>query len=103
MSMDVAAHGARGKKVTHRMDRAALRFAVPVGRVLFALIFLLSTMGNFSRETIAYATSQGVPFAGFLVPLSGLLSLAYGLSVALPATARGSAPGSSSPSSSPSP
>lgn len=58
-----------------------LRYAVPVGRVLFAAIFVASALGHFSQETVAYAASQGVPFANFLVPLSGLIALAGGLSV----------------------
>lgn len=56
---------------------------VPAGRVLFAAIFILASLGHFAPGTIAYAASQGVPFAKVLVPAAGLLALAGGLSVAL--------------------
>lgn len=67
---------------------SATRFLVPAGRVLFAAIFLLSAQGHFSQDTIAYAASQGVPLANVLVPISGLLALAGGLSVLLGFRAR---------------
>src|SRR5713101_7834840 len=56
---------------------------VPLGRFLFALIFVLSGVNNFSRQAIGYAASQGVPLASLLVPLSGILALAGGLSILL--------------------
>jgi putative oxidoreductase len=55
---------------------------VLVGRVLFALIFVMSSFGHFSKQTIAYAASQGVPLASIAVPFSGVLALLGGLSVA---------------------
>ncbi len=61
----------------------ALAWLVPLGRVLFALIFVMSGLGHFSRQTIGYAASQGVPFASFFVPLSGILAIVGGLGVAL--------------------
>jgi putative oxidoreductase len=66
-----------------RLDRmVATRWLVPVGRVFFALLFVISGFGHFSRETIAYAAAQGVPAPELLVPFSGLLALAGGLMVA---------------------
>jgi putative oxidoreductase len=56
---------------------------VVLGRFLFALIFLLSGFTHFSKQTIDYAASQGVPLASVAVPLSGILALAGGLSVLL--------------------
>lgn len=56
---------------------------VLLGRFLFALIFLMSGPSHFSKQTIAYAASQGVPLAGIAVPLSGILALAGGLSILL--------------------
>jgi putative oxidoreductase len=38
---------------------------------------------HFSKQTIAFAAAQGVPFASFAVPLSGVLALAGGLSILL--------------------
>jgi putative oxidoreductase len=39
--------------------------------------------GHFSKHSIGYAASQGVPLASVLVPLSGVLALAGGLSILL--------------------
>jgi putative oxidoreductase len=56
---------------------------VLLGRFLFALIFLLAGPSHFSQQTIAFATSQGVPLAHFVVPASGILALLGGLSILL--------------------
>jgi putative oxidoreductase len=56
---------------------------VVAGRVLFSLLFITSGLGHFSRQTIAYGASQGVPWASIAVPLSGLVALAGGLSILL--------------------
>jgi putative oxidoreductase len=61
---------------------------VLLGRLLFVLIFLLAGPSHFSKATIAFAASQGVPFASFAVPLSGVLAIAGGLSVLLGYRAR---------------
>src|SRR2546428_12460508 len=63
--------------------RIPMRYLVLAGRVLYAAIFIASALGHFSRAEIGYAAHQGVPLANVLVPLSGLLALAGGLSVAL--------------------
>jgi putative oxidoreductase len=56
---------------------------VLLGRLLFVLIFLNSGLGNFSKQTIAYGASHGVPLASLTVPAAGVLALAGGLSVLL--------------------
>jgi len=56
---------------------------VLLGRFLFALIFLLAVPSHFSQQTIALATSQGVPLAHVAVPASGILALLGGLSILL--------------------
>lgn len=56
---------------------------VLVGRALYVLIFLMGGAGHFSKPTIGYAASQGVPLATILVPLSGVIALAGGLSILL--------------------
>jgi putative oxidoreductase len=58
-------------------------YMVPLGRLLFSIIFILASLHHFQSGTIGYATNQGVPFAVILVPLSGLMILAGGLSVLL--------------------
>jgi putative oxidoreductase len=63
-----------------RDSRAVLALA---GRVLFGLIFLMAPLTHFAPQTIAYAAQAGVPFASILVPASGVLALAGGLSVLL--------------------
>jgi putative oxidoreductase len=58
-----------------------MKVAVLLGRVLFSLIFLFTIPGHFSPQMIGYAASQGVPAASFLVPLSGVIAFAGGLSI----------------------
>jgi putative oxidoreductase len=54
---------------------------VPFGRLLFSLIFILSSYGHFTGDLIPIAEGKGVPFAGIMVPFSGLIALIGGLSV----------------------
>jgi len=67
---------------------ALTRRLVPLGRAMFAAIFLVSAPGHFGQGAISYAASQGVPMPGLLVPLSGVLALLGGLSVLLGFRAR---------------
>ncbi len=53
------------------------------GRLLFALIFLMAGPNHFAHQSIAFAATQGVPLASFLVPLSGVIALLGGLSILL--------------------
>jgi putative oxidoreductase len=64
------------------------RAVVLLGRVLFAAVFLSAGPGHFSKQTIAYAASHGVPFASIAVPLSGIIAVAGGLSILLGYRAR---------------
>jgi len=54
-----------------------------LGRILFSSIFLLAALGHFKHQEIAYAAAQGVLLASFMVPFSGILALAGGLSILL--------------------
>ncbi len=65
-----------------------MSFIVLIGRVFFTAIFLMSASGHFSQGTIDYAANQGVPMAGLLVPVAGVLAIAGGLSVLLGFQAR---------------
>jgi len=58
-------------------------FVVPLGRVLLALIFILSAPHLISGAATAQAQHHGVPLASLAVPLAGILALVGGLSVAL--------------------
>jgi len=55
---------------------------IVLGRILFSLIFIVAGVNHFSPDTIAFAAQQGVPGAGALVPISGLMSILGGLSIA---------------------
>jgi len=56
---------------------------VVLGRLLFALIFLVAGANHFNKQAIGYAASQGVPLASIAVPLSGVLAIGGGLSILL--------------------
>jgi putative oxidoreductase len=60
-----------------------MKFLFPLGRVLFALNFILAFPYHFTHGAIQVAAEQGVLLPGVLVPLSGVLALAGGVSVAL--------------------
>jgi len=60
-----------------------MRYLVLAGRVLYSAIFIMGSPGHFTQQYVGYAAQQGVPAARVLVPLSGLIALAGGLSVLL--------------------
>jgi putative oxidoreductase len=59
------------------------RYLVPIGRILSSAIFIMASLGHSSNHEIEMAADHGVPMANILVPLSGLMALAGGLSVLL--------------------
>lgn len=65
-----------------------MRAIVPIGRVLFSLIFITSAFTHFTRGTIDAAAAHGVPLATLLVPAAGILALIGGVSVLLGYRAR---------------
>jgi putative oxidoreductase len=71
--------------LSHGVQAQSLPKRLPVllGRFLFVAIFLMAGPNHFSRQTIAFAASQGVPLASVTVPLSGILAIAGGLSILL--------------------
>ena len=44
-----------------------MKAIVLLGRILFFLIFLVSSIGHFSAQNIQYAAAQGLPLANVLV------------------------------------
>jgi putative oxidoreductase len=56
---------------------------VLLGRLLYALIFLMSAPSDFKKQVIGYVAAQGVPLASIGVPLMGVISLLGGLSILL--------------------
>lgn len=60
-----------------------MKFVVLPGRILYALIFILSGFSHFKSETIAYAAGKGLIMPGFFVPAAGVIAIAGGLSILL--------------------
>ncbi len=60
-----------------------MRYLVPIGRLFYVVIFLMTPLSHFSKGTIGYATQAGVPFAEVLVPLSGVIAFVGALSILL--------------------
>ena len=69
-------HGAEAKSISQGV-------VVVWGRLFFALIFLFAAPNHFTKQTIAFSASQGVPLASIAVPLSGVVAIAGGLSILL--------------------
>jgi putative oxidoreductase len=59
-----------------------MKFLPLIGRVLFALIFLVAAPRHFTAEGINHAAELGVPLASIAVPLSGVMAILGALSVA---------------------
>jgi putative oxidoreductase len=59
-----------------------MKYIALFGRILFSLIFVMASMGHFSKQTVEFAAAQGIPLASIAVPLSGIISLLGGLSIA---------------------
>lgn len=67
----------------HMAHRKLSLWSVPIGRVLFSLIFLIAGMNHFTSGSVSYAVSSGIPMADILVPISGLMAIIGGASVLL--------------------
>ena len=65
------------------LGTAVLSYVGLLGRILFSAIFIMSGPNHFKAETIGFAAAQGVPLASIAVPLSGIIALLGGLSIAL--------------------
>jgi putative oxidoreductase len=65
-----------------------MKLVLLLGRLLFAFMFIQSSIGHFSHQTVKYAMSKGVPFAEVLVPISGVMALLGGVSILLGFKAR---------------
>src|SRR5260370_17928031 len=72
----------------YSLKERLMRYLFPTGRVLYALIFITASPRHFTHEGIQHASDLGVPLATLLVPLSGLMAIAGGLSVAFGYKAR---------------
>ena len=56
-----------------------MRYMIPVGRILFGLIFISAASRHFTHEGIQHATDLGVPPASLPVRISGILAVLGGL------------------------
>ncbi|MGH9716889.1 MAG: DoxX family protein [Candidatus Acidiferrales bacterium] len=54
---------------------------VLLGRICFAIVFILGTIGHFNGQDLPYAVQAGVPLAKILVPLAGVIAIVGGLSI----------------------
>jgi len=68
-----------------------MKYMLLIGRICFAAVFITSGIGHFSDDTIAYAAGHGLSNANILVPLSGVMAIAGGLSILLGVLARAGA------------
>jgi putative oxidoreductase len=59
-----------------------MKYLIVGGRWLYSVIFIMAGFGHFKAQTIGYAASQGVPLASLAVPLSGVMAILGGLSIA---------------------
>jgi putative oxidoreductase len=60
-----------------------MNYIILTGRIFYSLIFVMAIFSNFSQKAISEAVAQGVPLASIAVPLSGIIAILGGLSVAL--------------------
>lgn len=58
-----------------------MKYIVLIGRILYSLIFINSGFFHFSGMAVEYAASEGVPMANVLVPVSGIMAIAGGISI----------------------
>lgn len=58
-----------------------VRFLAPIGRLLFALIFLYFGPGMFEAASAERAAAKGVPLASIAVPFGGVLAIVGALLV----------------------
>jgi putative oxidoreductase len=77
----IALEARQGGGTWQESAAGASRYLVPVGRLLFAAIFIFAAFGHFSKAEIDMAAAAGVPFAGLVVPFSGIMALVGGLSI----------------------
>ncbi|HEU5154406.1 MAG TPA: DoxX family protein, partial [Gemmatimonadales bacterium] len=83
----------RRGSVRRRIEASTDRWSLmaPLGRALLSAIFIMYGFPHFTAGTISYAAQHGVPAAGILVPLSGVMAIVGGLSILLGYHARAGA------------
>jgi len=64
-----------------------MKYFAVLGRILYSLIFF-TAVSHFKHPAIAHGEAAGVPMASIKVPLSGVIAIIGGLSIALGYKAR---------------
>lgn len=65
-----------------------MTYVALVGQICCSLIFIFGAPGPLTATYVGYATKAGVPAAALFVPVSGVMALLGGLSIALGYKAR---------------
>jgi putative oxidoreductase len=71
------------ERASGKLGTGVLAYVGLLGRIFYSAIFIMSGPNHFKAETMGYAAAQGVPLASIAVPLSGIIALLGGLSIAL--------------------
>lgn len=58
-----------------------MKYFLLAGRLLFSFIFISAGFNHFTAQSIAIGTMYGLPLSNILVPLSGVVCIAGGVSV----------------------
>jgi putative oxidoreductase len=58
-----------------------MKWLLITGRVFFVSIFILTSLDQFSAQSIAYAASKGVPLASVVVPFAGIIEIVGAISI----------------------
>ena len=70
-------------KQVSTLIQSTMKYVPLAGRILYSFMFLMTIVTHFSHNMVGYAETKGVPMAAFLVPFSGIIAFAGGVSVIL--------------------
>jgi len=58
-----------------------MKYVPLIGRILFSIIFMYSSLSKFSSGFVYEAAAKGIPMADILIPFSGILELVGALTI----------------------
>lgn len=58
-----------------------MKYIPLIGRILFSIIFMYSSLSKFSTGFVYDAEAKGIPMADILIPFTGILELVGALSI----------------------
>lgn len=58
-----------------------MKYIPLIGRILFSVIFMYSSLSKFSSNFVYEAAAKGIPMADILIPFSGILELIGALTI----------------------